>query len=81
MTAALPAILMAGSAAYGAYSISRAKKPKMPTPSPAPARVNERQAIGARDDLIKRLAKLRRATVVSELSTPNIRRKQLGAGA
>lgn len=56
------------------------KAPKMPRPSPAPVKVDEKQAIMSRDKILKRLAKLRRATITSELTQPNIRRKQLGAG-
>ncbi|MHC4677037.1 MAG: hypothetical protein ACYTBZ_31540 [Planctomycetota bacterium] len=32
-----------------------------------------------RDDLLRRLARMRRATMTSELTTPNIKRKTLGA--
>ena len=55
-------------------------KPKMPNISPTPIPVNQRQSIMAGDQVLARLAKLRRATVTSELSNPNIKRKVLGAG-
>ena len=55
-------------------------KPKMPTIDPKPIPVNQRQSIMAGDPVLARLVKLRRATVTSELSNPNIKRKVLGAG-
>ena len=55
-------------------------KPKMPNIDPRPIPVNAKQSISARDQLLNRLAKLRRATVTSELSNPSIKRKVLGAG-
>ena len=71
-----------GSAGYGAYAANEAakKKPKTINVSPAPIKANDMQAINARDDALRRMAKLRRATVTAELSNPNIKRKQLGAG-
>jgi len=55
-------------------------KPKIPNIDPRPIPVNQRQSIRARDQVLNRLAKLRRATVTSELSNPSIKRKVLGAG-
>ena len=55
-------------------------KPKMPNIDPRLIPVNAKQSISARDQLLNRLAKLRRATVTSELSNPSIKRKVLGAG-
>ncbi len=43
-------------------------------------KVDQRKSIRARDDLLARLAKMRRATMASELTTPNVKRKVLGAG-
>ena len=56
------------------------KAPSIPRPSPAAIPVNQKQSISARDDVLKRLGKMRRATIASELTTPNIKRKVLGAG-
>lgn len=56
------------------------KAPKVPTPSPTAIKVNQGQSIRAQDDTLTRLAKMRRATIASELTTPNVKRKQLGAG-
>lgn len=71
---------MIGGAGYSAYSASRQKIPKPIKVSPEPAKVDEKQGIMARDEALKRLAKIRRATLVSELSRPNVKRRQLGAG-
>ena len=56
------------------------RSPSIPRPSPAAIAVNQSQSIRAGDEALKRLAKIRRATMASELTTPNIKRKQLGAG-
>ena len=56
------------------------KSPSIPRPSPAAVKVDQGQSVRARDDALKRLAKMRRATMASELTTPNVKRKQLGAG-
>ena len=57
------------------------KTPRAPARVQQPAKpVTQQETQGARDELLKRLAKLRRATVTSELTTPNIKRRQLGAG-
>lgn len=71
---------MIAGAGYGAYSASRQKMPEAVKVSPSPIKVDEKQSITARDEVLKRLAKLRRATLTSELSEPNIRRRKLGAG-
>ena len=55
-------------------------KPDVPDVSPEPLKVDEKQSYRARDQMLKKLAKLRRATLTSQLSDPNIKRKQLGAG-
>jgi len=55
-------------------------RPKLPTIDPKPIPVNDKQSIVARDQVLNRLAKLRRATVTSQLSDPSIKRKVLGAG-
>ena len=56
-------------------------KPKPPTRISQPATpVSGEETEGARDEVLRRLARLRRATLTSELSNPNIRRRQLGAG-
>ncbi len=57
------------------------EKPKPPTAVAQPATVVTQPANIARDDVLKRLAKLRRATQLSELSQPNVKRTTLGAGA
>lgn len=46
-----------------------------------PTPVTQVKADIERDELLKRLAKLRRATLVSQLSQPNVKRRTLGAGA
>lgn len=46
-----------------------------------PTAVQAGRADIAKDEILKRLAKLRRATQVSQLSEPNVKRTQLGAGA
>jgi hypothetical protein len=56
------------------------KSPRAPRPSPAAVKVNQSQSVRARDDVLKRLAKVRRATIASELTPANVKRKQLGAG-
>lgn len=56
------------------------RAPSVPRPSPTPMKVDHRKSIWARDEVLRRLAKMRRATMVSQLSTPNVKRKQLGAG-
>lgn len=59
------------------------KKPKQPQPPILTGKhlvIGEKESTYARDDLLRRLAKLRRATLTSELSNPNVRRKMLGAG-
>ena len=55
-------------------------RPKLPTIDPKPIPVHGKQSIMARDQVLNRLARLRRATVTSELSNPSIKRKTLGAG-
>ena len=56
------------------------KSQSIPRSSPAAVKVNQGQSVRARDDVLKRLAKMRRATMASELTTANVKRKQLGAG-
>ena len=55
------------------------RKPKIPTIDPKPIKVDQAKSIRARDDLLARLAKMRRATMASELTTANVKRKVLGA--
>lgn len=57
------------------------KTPKLKQVSPPATIVNQESnaQIGA-DNLRRKLAKMQRATMVSKLSEPNIRRKTLGAG-
>lgn len=56
-------------------------KPRRPTVVAQTKAVEQKGADIARDELLKRLAKLRRATQLSQLSEPNIKRTTLGAGA
>jgi len=57
------------------------KAPRAPRVMAAAAEpVTRDQTEGTRDELLRRMAKLRRATLTSELSNPNIKRKTLGAG-
>ncbi len=53
---------------------------KLPTPDPRPMKVDQRKSIRARDEFLKGLSKMRRATMASQLTTPNVKRKVLGAG-
>ena len=55
-------------------------KPRAPTMVQEPAKLQTQNADIARDDLLKRLSKLRRATQTSELTTANVKRRTLGAG-
>jgi len=58
-------------------------KPKAPTQvSQAPTPITGQDTQGARDDVLRRLAKLRAGNVAREgaLSAPNVKRKVLGAG-
>lgn len=45
-----------------------------------PVRPQEQNAVIAGEETMKRLAKLRRATMTSELTTANVKRTTLGAG-
>jgi len=54
--------------------------PKQPHVAGPATPVDPKAGQGANDELMARLAKLRRANMVSDLSAPNIRRRQLGAG-
>lgn len=56
-------------------------KPRAPTAVATAKPVEQKGADIARDELLKRLAKLRRATQVSQLTEPNVKRTTLGAGA
>jgi len=54
-------------------------KPKAPPVFPATTRISETSGIYARDELLRRLSRLRAANVrTSELSAPNVKRKVLG---
>ena len=79
----LPYLAMAGAAGYSAYSANKnkAEPPNMVARKPDP--VNGRDTQAARDDVLRRLARLRSANNAREgaLSTPNIKRRTLGAGA
>jgi hypothetical protein len=55
-------------------------QPQMPKTVLTPQTVEKQQAEYSRDEVLARLAKLRRATLVSDLSQPNVKRKMLGAG-
>jgi len=56
-------------------------KPRPPVRVSQPAApVTGLETAGANDELLRRLAKLRRATIASELSAANVKRKVLGAG-
>jgi hypothetical protein len=56
------------------------KPPRAPTAITPPVEVDQKNADIARDDLLKRLSKLRRATQTSELTAANVKRRTLGAG-
>jgi len=55
-------------------------RPRAPSIVTQPVQVQQQSADIARDDLLKRLSKLRRATQTSELTTANVKRRILGAG-
>jgi len=80
----LPYIAMAGATAYSVSEANK-NKPKPPSMVTQPGKpVSGQDTQGARDDVLRRLAKIRAAnTSVSRekaLSPPNVQRKVLGAG-
>ena len=56
------------------------KRPSPPAAVTQTVQVDQKNADIARDDLLKRLSKLRRATQTSELTSANVKRRTLGAG-
>ena len=56
------------------------KPPDTPAVTPPPTQITGKQTESTRDEVLRRLAKIRRATVTSELSSPNVKRKMMGAG-
>ena len=56
-------------------------KPKAPDRVSQPGKpITDTDVKGTRDDVLRRMAKLRRANVTSELTNPNVKRKVMGAG-
>lgn len=56
-------------------------KPTRPTAVPTAQPVTKERGDIAKDELLKRLATLRRASMTSDLSVANVKRKTLGAGS
>ena len=82
MVQAIPAIVMAAGGGYSAYSAHK-NKPKRPDRINQPASpVTDQDTQGAKDDVLRRMAKLRAANTAREgaLTAPNVKRKVLGAG-
>ena len=55
-------------------------KPQAPKPYTPVREISQSSAQSERDRILKQFSKMRRATMTSELSQANVRRRTLGAG-
>ena len=78
---ALIVVVLLQSGKGGGLSGIFGKRPERPkVQSPPITRVDTQPAQQSKDDLLRRMSRLRRATVTSQLSEANVKRRTLGAG-